>query len=83
MMLRLSLKVLLSFLALMFSAGVGFSAVYECRFFARTQPDPTSGLMTIDTTQGTVTIASSNAWISKEEKGPHKVKISDNGSKFS
>ena len=81
-MLRLSLKIFLTFLALIFSASVGLSAVYECRFFAKTQPDYSSGLMTVDTIKGTVSISSSNAHVSDEAKGPHGVTIDDKGTKI-
>ena len=81
-MLKLCLNVLISVFVLMFSASVGLSAVYECRFYAKLTSDLTSGLMKVDTIKRTVSISSSNAWVSKKSKGPHEITISDNGNKI-
>ena len=88
-MLMMNLKVLLSACMLMFSASVGLSAVYDCKFDkgkTRTSgpqsglSGPADGRMLIDTETATVYISENN-WVGNIN-GSHNIKIDNGGSLF-
>ena len=88
-MLKMSLKVLLSACMLTFSASVGLSAVYDCKFDkGRTRTSgpqsglsgPADGRMLIDTETATVYISENN-WVGNIN-GSHNIKIDNGGSLF-
>ncbi len=91
MMRRLSLRISLSFIVLMFSASLGLSAVYECKFYNSRpnyhiyvwQPHPiTNSKIKVDTKSEIVQILSGTKYITELSKSPYKARVSNEGLTF-
>ena len=88
MMRQLSLKVLLSVFLLIFSASIGLSAVYECKFYwaAALQSWQVEVLilpqLQVDTRQNKVQILSGAKYKSKVSNQPYEAKVSNSSLTF-